>query len=256
MASTTEITSAEIASDNPIHQRLAYAYEEAANFVEGDLLELGCGVGRGIEILKSKVKTYTAVDKIEELTNKLSKQHPEVKFIAQNIPPLSNLEDNSFDWVVTFQVIEHIQKDELFLKEISRVLKPGGKALITTPNLEMSFTRNPWHVREYKPQDLTRISKKYFSQVEMKGVYGNEKVMAYYESNRKSVDKIAKWDILNMQWWLPASILRVPYEILNRRNRKKLMDADLTLVKDIKSTDYLVENNSDKCLDLFMIATK
>ena len=41
------------------------------------------------------------------------------------IPPLKNIEENSVDFVVTFQVIEHIQDDNYFLKEIFRVLKPG-----------------------------------------------------------------------------------------------------------------------------------
>ena len=48
------------------------------------------------------------------------------------IPPLHNIESNSIDYVVTFQVIEHIQDDNYFLEEIYRVLKPGGKLLLTT----------------------------------------------------------------------------------------------------------------------------
>ena len=51
---TTEIASDQIPSDNPIHQRLLQAYYEAAPFIEGDLLELGCGEGRGVEILTEK----------------------------------------------------------------------------------------------------------------------------------------------------------------------------------------------------------
>ena len=46
---TTEITSEEIPSDNPIHQRLFKAYVVAENYVHGDVLEVGCGEGRGLE---------------------------------------------------------------------------------------------------------------------------------------------------------------------------------------------------------------
>ena len=50
MYKTTEITSAEIASDNPVHQRLLFPYVEAAKLVKGNVLEIGCGWGRGLEL--------------------------------------------------------------------------------------------------------------------------------------------------------------------------------------------------------------
>ena len=59
-----------------------------------------------------------------------------------NVPPLK-FDDNSIDFVVTFQVIEHIKDDEKFVQEIHRVLKPGGKLILTTPNILMSLSRNP-----------------------------------------------------------------------------------------------------------------
>ena len=46
-----------------------------------------------------------------------------------NVPPLK-FDDNSIDFVVTFQVIEHIKDDEKFIQEIHRVLKPGGKLIL------------------------------------------------------------------------------------------------------------------------------
>jgi len=62
---TTEITSDQIPSDNPIHQRLLKAYYAAEPLVSGDLLELGCGEGRGISLLLNKVDSYLGLDKIE-----------------------------------------------------------------------------------------------------------------------------------------------------------------------------------------------
>ena len=48
---TTEIASDSVASDNPIHQRLLKAYVLAVDYVQGNLLEVGCGEGRGIDWL-------------------------------------------------------------------------------------------------------------------------------------------------------------------------------------------------------------
>src|SRR5690606_33526142 len=177
--------------------------------------------GRGAELLIPQVKSFTAIDKIREAIEKLAQKFPQGKFISGNLPPLP-FADNTYDVVISFQVIEHIQDDKLFLSEIHRVLKPGGVALITTPNRRMSLSRNPWHIREYLPQELLGLAQNNFREAEMKGITGNEKVMKYYEENRKSVQRIMKWDFLNLQYRLPAALLRIPYEILNRWNRNKL----------------------------------
>src|SRR6185369_9737646 len=159
---TTEITSETITSDNPIHQRLLKAYVIASDLVSGNLLEVGCGEGRGIEWLSPKVTKYSAIDKIVSVVERLKAKYPQGDFISGNIPPLPYA-DNSFDCVVSFQVIEHIKDDHTFLGEISRVLKPNGLALISTPNRPLSLSRNPWHEREYTADELTGLAKKYFS---------------------------------------------------------------------------------------------
>jgi len=252
---TTEITSETITSDNPIHQRLLKAYVIASDMVRGNLLEVGCGEGRGIEWLTPKVTSYSAIDKIVPVVEKLKAKYPQGQIISGNIPPLP-YGDDSFDCVVSFQVIEHIKDDQTFLKEISRVLKPGGFALISTPNRPLSLSRNPWHEREYTADELTVLAKKYFSNVQMKGITGNEKVMQYHERNRQSVNKIMRWDVLDLQHKLPASILRIPYEMLNRLNRNKLKQAADELVASIRHEDYLLTDNASDALDLFLRATK
>lgn len=253
---TTEITSEEIVSDNPIHQRLFKAYVVAERYVKGDVLEVGCGEGRGVGVLMNKAVTFTAVDKIEPVIKDLQKKHPNGKFISMNIPPLGGLQTDTYDRVFSFQVIEHIEDDFLFLKEIHRVLKPGGMALLTTPNRKMSLSRNPWHIREYLPGELKSLAQKLFSEVEMKGITGNEKVMTYYEENKKSVQRITRWDFLNLQYRLPASVLRVPYEILNRWNRNKLQAVDTKLVTNIGHEDYVVVDDVTAALDLLLIVKK
>lgn len=253
---TTEITSESIPSDNPIHQRLLKAYVLAKDHVKGDVLEVGCGEGRGIDWIMPGAKSYTALDKIVSVIEALRKKYPEGKFISGNIPPFYQLEENSFDTVFSFQVIEHIYNDRLFLKEIQRVLKPGGEAFLTTPNRLMSLSRNPWHIREYTSEELAELAGEFFPEVEMKGIAGNEKVMTYYYQNKKSVERIMRWDIFDLQHKLPAALLRVPYEFLNRKNRNKLKSTDDDLVLSIRHEDYIVTGQTDKSLDLFLRVKK
>lgn len=253
---TTEITSDSIPSDNPIHQRLLSAYVYAQPYVSGELLEIGCGTGRGLEILVNASDHYTGIDKYESLTSELQKQYPQAVFKAMVIPPFTGIADNSFDRVVSFQVIEHIKDDKAFLQEIHRVLKPGGKAIISTPNKKMTLTRNPWHVREYFAPELINLCEQIFKQVEANGIAGNDKIMDYHEQNRASVRKIMRFDFLNLQYRLPAPLLRVPYEFLNRLNRNKLDQQDNKLVKSISVADFYVSDKPEESLDLFYILTK
>lgn len=253
---TTEITSTELVSDNPVHQRLLYPYVKATDYVKGNLLEIGCGEGRGIELLLTKADHYTGIDKNKGIIENLSKKFPSAAFINANIPPMRELADNSFDSIVSFHVIEHIKDDGLFVKEIHRLLKPGGVALLVTPNIKLSLTRNPWHIREYTAEQFSALMNQYFDEVEAGGLHGNKKVKDYHEMNRKSVAKITRFDIFNLQYNLPRFMLKIPYDILNRVNRNKLSKSKEDLVTNITVEDFYVDNNANTALDLFYILRK
>lgn len=252
----TEITSSEIASDNVIHQRLLFAYEAAQNYIQGSLLEIGCGEGRGVELLIEKAASYTAIDKISTVVDKLKLKYPKVKLLNMLVPPFTGIPDNTYDRVVTFQVIEHIEEDDFFVKEIYRVLKPGGVAIITTPNIKMSLTRNPWHVREYTRMELETLLTKYFSKVTMEGVYGSQRVNDYYERNKASVQKYKRLDIFDLENRLPRKILQFPYNILNRINRNNLHKTNDSLVTAVNTGDYCLKMADDTCYDFFCLAYK
>lgn len=253
---TTEITSGDIPSDNPIHQRLLKPYVVSQDMIRGDVLEVGCGEGRGIDLVLPAAATYTAIDKIGPVVKSLKKKYPSGKFFTGNIPPLAPFADKSFDVVLCFQVIEHIDDDHSLLKEIHRVLKPGGVLLMTTPNRILSLSRNPWHVREYTASELSVLAHRFFPQVQMKGITGNARVMEYYERNKKSVQRLMKWDILDLQNRLPASLLRIPYEFMNRLNRNRLQSGSDALVAGISHNDYEVSDRPEESLDLFAICTR
>ncbi|MCB9349358.1 MAG: methyltransferase domain-containing protein [Lewinellaceae bacterium] len=51
--------------------------------------------------------------------------------------------DNTFDLVISVEVIEHVGRPERMIEEIQRVLKPDGFALITFPSLDFPFTYDP-----------------------------------------------------------------------------------------------------------------
>jgi SAM-dependent methyltransferase len=76
------------------------------------------------------------------------------------------LEDDSVDIVTTFETIEHIQDYEKFMAEVKRVLKPGGLAIVSTPN-DLEFAEgNHFHLHEFVKDELLSLVGRYFHNVE------------------------------------------------------------------------------------------
>ena len=126
----------------------------------------------------------------------------------------------------------------------------------STPNIRMTLTRNPWHIREYTSKQLEDLASKNFNKIIMKGISGNKKVKKYYDDNKKSVEKFKRLDFLNLEKHLPNFLYKIPYEFLNRINRNKLSEKNKSLVSSISTNDYLLKNDHPENLDLFLILEK
>ena len=249
---TAERVSRTDASDNYVFQRSILAYHYAAGLVSGDVLEIGTGMGYGIDVIAPSATSYTTIDKSCAYDASLPDN---TRFQQMEVPPIG-FANESFDYVISFQVIEHIKRDKDFVKEVSRVLRKGGKFIVSTPNAPMSLTRNPWHIREYTEQQLRDLLSADFSSIEAYGVNGNEKIMQYYEQNRRSVERIMRFDILDLQHRLPRWILQIPYDVMNRLNRRRLLVSNNELTRSIKMEDYTIGEISPQSFDLYYIATK
>jgi 2-polyprenyl-3-methyl-5-hydroxy-6-metoxy-1,4-benzoquinol methylase len=105
-----------------------------ARNLRGRVLDYGAGVGHLTRRLLAleRFDAVAAADIMPAPTD-LS---PAVEWIEQDLnAPLPNHE-NVFDVVVAAEVIEHLENPRFMIREIFRLLRPGGVALITTPNNE------------------------------------------------------------------------------------------------------------------------
>ena len=183
-----------------------------------------------------------------DLESPLARLH----FDVRRIP----LPDASFDCVICNHLLEHVADDRRALSEFFRVLRPGGRLILTTPNAPASLTRNPWHVREYRADELRNLLASCFGRIEMLGIAGNERVAAYYERNRESVRRLLRWDVLDLQHRLPRQLLQLPYDLLNRRNRRRLLHEAPDATASIRMEDYRLGPVTEGCFDLFFVAEK
>jgi len=79
----------------------------------------------------------------------------------------SSFRSSTFDCVVAVEVLEHVERDADFVREVQRVLKPGGIFLMTTPNGDFVRNTNPDHKRHYRREELEALLRRSFEDVEL-----------------------------------------------------------------------------------------
>jgi ubiquinone/menaquinone biosynthesis C-methylase UbiE len=131
-----------------------HRYALAQCFVEDKtVLDVACGEGYGASLLGQKARKVNAID-IDAQTVQVAKdkyQQDNIQFLQGDILSLS-LTDSIFDVVVCFETLEHVMDHDRMIRELKRVLKPGGLILISTPDKknysEKNGYQNPFHVKE------------------------------------------------------------------------------------------------------------
>lgn len=113
----------------PIHLLATKNYE----FRNKKIADIGCGAGSFLDHIKGLTNSIIAIEPTKIYQESLKSRGFEVFDYVKDA--LITRKDE-VDYAVTFQVIEHVQNPVLFLKEIYKLLRPGGKLLIATPNRE------------------------------------------------------------------------------------------------------------------------
>ena len=121
-------------------------------------------------------------------------------------PILGNCEEmpfgnDSFDKILMIEVIEHVERDELAISELARVLKKEGKLLLTTPNGVDVKKTNPYHIRHYHPNNLKLLLEKYFHEVEIQLKFPNhDLVVRQYLPQNIFLPKKVFWRYIYEIW--------------------------------------------------------
>ena len=119
------------------------------------VLDAGCGVGYGSTMLSDAgAREVTGVDVAESVLEVARQGAPQnVRFEVADVASLPYAAD-SFEAVVCFEVIEHVDDRNRVLDELRRVLAPDGLLIISSPNRDRYVPGNPHHRHEYTPREL------------------------------------------------------------------------------------------------------
>ncbi len=126
------------------------------------VLDVGAGEGYFCQVLREKGYEVEACDYLQEIF-----KVPGVPFHRADLNDRIPLPDGGFDAVVSIEVLEHLENHVRFMREVIRVTKPGGRIILTTPNILSIPSR--WHffligTTDCAPRPLDPTREEYFMQ--------------------------------------------------------------------------------------------
>jgi SAM-dependent methyltransferase len=131
----------------------------ALNLPEGArILDAGCGSGRNMVEL-SRFGTVTGIE-LADASIELARQRNAGEVVAGSVLEMP-FADDSFDFAVSLDVIEHLEDDLSALRELRRTIAPGGSLLITVPAYQWLWSGHDvinHHHRRYTRRSLQRVA--------------------------------------------------------------------------------------------------
>jgi SAM-dependent methyltransferase len=132
-------------------------------FVKGDILEVGSGVGSFTRLLREK-GNVTTIDKNKKYVEKLKKELTNVSVGFGDIEKGRHFfSQKKFDTVVCLNVLEHVENDFKALGNIYNLMTRGAKLILLVPahrSLYCKFDKKLGHYRRYDIKNVTKTLKK------------------------------------------------------------------------------------------------
>lgn len=150
------------------------------------VLDAGCGEGYGTRSLADVAPTL-ALDYDRWTTQHLAGCYPGLPAVRGNLVALP-VRTGSVDVLVSLQTIEHLWDQERFITECARVLRPGGRLVISTPNRQTFPPGNVFHHREIDADELRVLLAAHVDDVAVHGVHHGPALLEWEQTHGSIVD--------------------------------------------------------------------
>jgi SAM-dependent methyltransferase len=235
---------------NPTFQRHVAAYRLCAPLLpDGRVLDLGCGVGHSFRELEPRETVGVDLD-----PSALNGQMRETHVADMRKLPFA---EHAFHAVLAVQSLEHVPDPERVLAEVRRVLVPGGRAVLVTPN-RLTFGPSdeiidPYHYVEWSAPELRALCASVFARAEVLGLYGSDRYQTLVDEERRELDRLLALDPLRLRRLVPRRLRQILYD--RRLNASRRVPRPGAL--DIGPEDFRLESGPlDAALDLVAICDR
>lgn len=192
---TGERTLPDVPAENYWYRRHLAVYRWVANRCRGlDVVDMACGEGYGTAVLAQRAARVTGVDANPEAHEhaRLKYSRPGVRFVRDLVESY----DEPCDAIVFLQTVEHLSDPGAVLDRFRELLRPGGTAYVSTPNVltlappGAEKSDNPWHVREYRSEEFRALCEASFERVELLGLFHARKLRIHELAIRLGWDRV------------------------------------------------------------------
>jgi ubiquinone/menaquinone biosynthesis C-methylase UbiE len=194
-------------------------YRFALEFALGQrVLDVASGAGFGLQMLRLVAASVIGVD-VDMLAladaRRLDQTAPLVRADATRLP----LPDASVDVVTSFETVEHVPDACTLVAELRRVLRRGGRLVLSTPNRRFGPPerhQNPFHVHEFTADELLALLRSCFSNVELYAQRPSDayRYVPYLMLDRHIDARELAWKAMNR---LPFALKNILAEVLGGR---------------------------------------
>jgi 2-polyprenyl-3-methyl-5-hydroxy-6-metoxy-1,4-benzoquinol methylase len=192
-----ERTLPDVPEENYWFQRHVAVYEWVARHVAGRrVVDMASGEGYGADLLAATAASVVGVE-----ANPDAFEHARLRYVRPNLRferGMVEVYAEPCDAIVFLQTIEHMRDPDAVLEHFAAMLAPGGAVFVSTPNVltlapaGAERSGNPWHVREYRPDEFAALCAAHFPHVELYGLFHARKLAAH----QVAIERLG-WDAIH-----------------------------------------------------------